>query len=289
MTATEVDRALLEAWPLPDPGEHKNARGVVGIAGGSRTTPGAARLAAEAAFRVGAGKVRIATGTTCAPALAVSLPEAAVAGFPEGASGDLSATASREVAEFLGRSDVVLLGSGLVDPSEAAQLVARLVDELDAAVVIDGVGTAYVNDHRSDLHRRDTRGVLTMNPNELAHIVSTSAQQAAEESEQLSADLARETGCVVVCGGRQKVVATPEGGRYVVRGGGPGLAVSGSGDVLAGLVSGLYARCEEPSQAAVWAAWLHARAGDELARTVGEVGFLARELPRETLRLLASF
>jgi ADP-dependent NAD(P)H-hydrate dehydratase len=289
MTATEVDRSLLEAWPLPDPGEHKNARGVVGIAGGSATTPGAMRLAADAAFRMGAGKVRIATGRTCAPALAVSLPEAAVAGFAEDASGDVGATAAPDIAAFLDRADVVLLGSGCVGPAEAEQLVAGIVERLDCALVIDGLGTAYVNDHSALLRQRAAPGILTMNPDELAHIVSTTADEAAEQGERLSLEVAQSTGCVVVCGGRQKWVATPEGERYVVRGGGPGLAVSGSGDVFAGLLSGLYARCEDPVQAAIWAAWLHARAGDELARTVGQLGFLARELPRETMRLLASF
>jgi NAD(P)H-hydrate repair Nnr-like enzyme with NAD(P)H-hydrate dehydratase domain len=69
--------------------------------------------------------------------------------------------------------------------------------------------------------------------------------------------------------------------------GGPGLGVSGSGDVQSGIVAGLLARGAEPAQAAVWAAFLHGRAGEALAVSVGPVGFLARELPAQLPRLLA--
>jgi NAD(P)H-hydrate repair Nnr-like enzyme with NAD(P)H-hydrate dehydratase domain len=66
----------------------------------------------------------------------------------------------------------------------------------------------------------------------------------------------------------------------------PGLATSGSGDVLAGIVAGLAARGAEPAQAAVWAVFLHSRAGEALARRTGPLGFLARELSAELPRLL---
>jgi NAD(P)H-hydrate repair Nnr-like enzyme with NAD(P)H-hydrate dehydratase domain len=66
----------------------------------------------------------------------------------------------------------------------------------------------------------------------------------------------------------------------------PGLATSGSGDVLAGLVAGLLARGAEPAQAAVWAVALHARAGEALARRFGPLGTLARELAAEVPALM---
>jgi NAD(P)H-hydrate repair Nnr-like enzyme with NAD(P)H-hydrate dehydratase domain len=64
------------------------------------------------------------------------------------------------------------------------------------------------------------------------------------------------------------------------------LATSGSGDVLAGLVAGLLARGAEPAGAAAWGVWLHGEAGNALARRVGPIGYLARELPAEVPRLL---
>lgn len=285
----EVDRTLLTDWPLPPPGAHKHARGVVGIVGGSATTPGSLLLAAESAFRMGAGKVRVATVATCAPALAVAVPEAAVGGFAETGSGDLSAADADLVADFVSEADVLLLGTGFVDPGDADELLAAVLLRVDCDVVVDGVGTAYVDSHREELRRREGHTVLTMNPVELSHLADTDPDTARQETAALTSDLARSTGCVVVCGGEQKIVATPDEGSYVVRGGGPGLGVSGSGDVHAGLVAGLLARTRDPVQSAVWGAWLHASAGDLLALEVATVGFLARELPSAALRLLADF
>ena len=95
------------------------------------------------------------------------------------------------------------------------------------------------------------------------------------------------TGAVVVCGGATKTIGAPDGRAFTVPPSAPGMAVSGSGDAQAGLVSGLLARGADPVQAAVWGAWLHARAGDRVAEQVGPLGFLARELAGEVPRLLA--
>ena len=73
-------------------------------------------------------------------------------------------------------------------------------------------------------------------------------------------------------------IVTPAGDRWLVPAGHSGLGTSGSGDVLAGALVGLLARGVEPAQAACWATYLHAAAGDRLAARVGSLGFLAREL-----------
>jgi NAD(P)H-hydrate repair Nnr-like enzyme with NAD(P)H-hydrate dehydratase domain len=91
---------------------------------------------------------------------------------------------------------------------------------------------------------------------------------------------------VVLYGGTVKHVVAPDGRSWTVEGGGPGLGVSGSGDTLAGIVGGLMARGAEPAQAAVWGAYLHARAGERLAAEVGAVGYLAREIPEQVPRIL---
>ena len=81
-------------------------------------------------------------------------------------------------------------------------------------------------------------------------------------------------------------VVEPEGEAWKYEGGGPGLGVSGSGDVLAGIVGGLLARGAEPLTALLWAVWLHGEAGRRLAGKVGKLGFLAREIPAEVPSLL---
>jgi NAD(P)H-hydrate repair Nnr-like enzyme with NAD(P)H-hydrate dehydratase domain len=90
---------------------------------------------------------------------------------------------------------------------------------------------------------------------------------------------------VLVKGASSHVVSS-DGRVWKYSGGCPGLGVSGSGDVLAGVVGGLIARGAEPVTALLWAVWLHGEAGTALARKMGDIGFLARELPAEIPRLL---
>src|SRR5918997_146192 len=99
--------------------------------------------------------------------------------------------------------------------------------------------------------------------------------------------LADEAQAVVGLGGATSWVAAADGRLWEDQSGGAGLGVSGSGDVRAGVVAGLLARGAESAQAAVWAAYLHGRAGERLAARVGRLGFLVRELPAEIPRGLA--
>jgi hydroxyethylthiazole kinase-like uncharacterized protein yjeF len=232
--------------------------------GGSEETPGAVRLAGEAALRVGAGKLRLATVGSATPALAVTVPEAAVLGLPTDGHGLLAASAAERLRAEADDVDAVLLGPGLKGPEAAVALLERVVPHLRNGIVLDALASAYVTDHPDGVPEE---AVLTVNPEELERIgLGTSAEAAAR------------TGAVVLCGGTEKHVAAPDGRRWVVRGGGPGLASSGSGDVQAGIVAGLMARGAEPAQAAVWGGFLHARAGEQLGGEVGRLGFLAREL-----------
>ena len=84
---------------------------------------------------------------------------------------------------------------------------------------------------------------------------------------------------VALVKGRFSFVAAPDGRAFRFEGGGIGLATSGSGDVLAGIVGGLAARGADPLTATLWGVWLHGEAGRILTEQVGRVGFLAREIP----------
>lgn len=129
--------------------------------------------------------------------------------------------------------------------------------------------------------------MLTVNPRELARAAGTTSDEVDDDPVAVAADVARRSQVVVLCGGTAKHVVTPDGDAWVVEGGGPGPAASGSGDVQAGIITGLLARGAEPAQAAAWAGYVHARCGERLAATTGRVGYLARELPGEVPAVLA--
>lgn len=277
-SSVEVTAETLRELPLPAPGSEKHLRGVVLVVGGSTSTPGSALLSGEAALRAGAGKLRIATVRSTAPTIGVAVPEAGVHGFDQVTSGDLSPGSAAGVAALADEADAVLVGPGFTDPEDASAFLEKLVPVLEAPLVLDALASAYVAEHGGDLSARAAPCVVTLNPTELAHVLRTDAGEVERMPLDAVAALVADTGSVVVLGGSTKYVGAPGRATYIVRAGGPGLAGSGSGDVQAGLVTGLLARGAAPHQAAIWGAWLHASAGDRLAARVGSLGFLAREL-----------
>jgi len=128
--------------------------------------------------------------------------------------------------------------------------------------------------------------VVTANPTELSRMSGRDEDEVEADLADAAAQVARDSNVVVLAGAEEKHVVTPSGESWVVQAGTPGLGVSGSGDVQAGIVAGLLARGAEPAQAAVWGAYLHARVGERLSGTVGQIGFLARELPPEVPAVL---
>ena len=277
-----VTSSTLRDWPLPSPGTDKEARGSVVVVGGSRETPGAVVLAGEAALRVGAGKLQLATSRSVAPHVATLVPEALVRGLAESDRGEIVAAATDEVLALADGAAVVLVGTGLLAPGSAADLLEAVLPRLDVPVVVDALGSAYLTRHPDGVRHLDGRCVLTLNQVEVMRTLGegggADGVDGAEDVE-LSRRLAARSNAVVLCGGPRKVVACPDGEVFVVEEGDAGLGISGSGDVQAGLVAGLMARGADPDQAAVWGAFLHGAAGQRLAESVGRVGFLARELP----------
>lgn len=283
-----ISPALLRKWPLPDPGGDKNAKGRVLIVGGGVQTPGAILLAAEAALRVGAGKVQMATVRSTAPLLSTAVPEAYVEGLAEQEDGDISPDAAEQVLALGADADAVLLGPGIMRPDAATALLARIVPELDAAVVIDALGMAYLTERLGGVRHLEGRVLLTPNADELA---TTLGSQLGEPDDrvlrQLTERLARESRAVVLGGAATSYVVMPDGAAWRNESGAPGMATSGAGDVKAGAIVGLLARGARPEQAAAWGAFVHGRAGERLSASVGRVGFLARELARELPSCLA--
>ncbi len=281
-----VTASTLREWGLPEPGGDKEARGRVLVVGGGASTPGAVILSGESALRVGAGKLRLVTAATVAPSVGAALPEARVVGLPQTPSGDVDAAAADTVLELADGCAAVLLGPGMVEPKAAVCLLEKVLPHLTCAVVLDALASAFVTDHPEGVGALAERAVLTLNPHELAETLKLSAGRVHEDQLGATVRLAQACGAVVLCGGERKTVAGPDGRCWTVDEGGPGMAVSGSGDVQSGLVTGLVARGAAPEQAAVWGAYLHGAAGERLAEAVGTVGFLARELPGEIPALL---
>ena len=285
--ATLVTPQVLRGWRLPEPTGGKESRGSILVVGGSTETLGAVTLAAEAALRSGAGKLQVVVPSKVAPHVSIALPEALVRGVPSTEAGAIEGSSVELFLDLVEKASAVLVGPGTADREQTQALVEGLLPELRSPVVLDALGLAAVTADPGCLHHLEGRVVLTPNPTELAISLHVDADEVEDDPAGCARRLAEQTHATVGLGGATSWVAGPDGRLWQDESGGAGLGVSGSGDVRAGVVAGLLARGAEPDQAAVWASYLHGRAGERLAATVGRLGFLARELPPEIPRVIA--
>jgi len=293
MSAPErITPELLRRWPLPEPsGERgKDSRGRVLVVAGGRQTPGAALLAAESSLRAGAGKLQIATVESLAAPIAVSTPEALVLALAETDAGGPTPAAAQKLCDRIQACDALLLGPGLPDDDDTAELARRILAGLGPdgpALALDAAAMSGLAAMVELLHARHGRVVLTPHAGEMATLLDRSREAVEAEPLATAREAAQRLGCVVALKGATTHIAAPDGRAWVNENGCVGLGTSGSGDTLAGLVAGLLARGAEPAQALVWGVYVHAEAGSRLAKRIGELGFLARELPAEMPGILA--
>ncbi len=290
--AIVVDNALLRNWPLPQPdqGGDKEERGAVLIVAGSREMPGALILAANAALNAGAGKLAVATAASIARLAAAMLPEARVIELPETEAGGIAVGAIERLKEQLARADAVLVGPGMQDEPAIAELTVAIIKHLShGSLVLDAAAMAVRRSASPVIDRFLTAPILTPHAGELAHLTGADKEHIRLHPARAALTAAREWNAIIALKGAVTFIAAPDGSLWRHEGGNAGLATSGSGDTLAGLVAGLAARGAAVEQAAVWGVALHARAGERLALRSGGLGYLARDLSAEVPALMEGF
>jgi hydroxyethylthiazole kinase-like uncharacterized protein yjeF len=272
-------------WPLPQPadGDSKEDRGRILVVGGSRSVPGGVLLAGEAALRVGAGKLQLATAASVATALAIAVPEALVIGLDEEDDGSLRADAGKVLADRATAVQALVIGVGMSEPEPVREIVRTLVEvEGPSAIVLDAAGiTCLVGCGEELLAPARDRVILTPNAVEAAALAACELDLVTRDPLATAQRLVDELGVVVALKGATTYTCAPDGRVFADEAGNVGLGTSGSGDVLAGAIGGLAARGADPLHAAVFGTHLHAVAGDRLAERTGPLGYLARELAAE--------
>jgi NAD(P)H-hydrate epimerase len=256
-------------WELPglDPAGHKYSRGHALILGGAAMT-GAARLAARAARRAGAGLVTVAA------------PPEALDVYRAGDPGLLVASAA-PWGEVLAdpRRNALLLGPGAGVGEDTARRVAAALETGRPCVLDADALTSFAGSQAGLFRLLSERVVLTPHDGEFGRLFGAVAGSRLERARVAAA----RSGAVVLLKGPDTVVAHPDGRATITTDAPPGLATAGSGDVLAGIIVGLLARGMAAFDAASAGAWLHGRA----AVRAGP-GLIAEDLPEALPHVLAT-
>ncbi len=276
LTAQDVARF----FPKRDKKAHKGSFGKLLLLCGSRGFTGAPYFAAMGALRVGAGLVYLGVPESIYGIEAVKLNEPVIFPLPE-SGGQLSAEAVPEILERLPRMDALLIGPGLGQNSGCFRVLQAVLTHAACPVVVDADGITLLSGHMDLLRGREAPTVLTPHAGEFARVFGPVGQDPMASARQA----ARESGSIVLLKGHRTCVT--DGTRdYRNPTGNPGMAVGGSGDVLAGILAGLLGQGLEPLEAAAVGVWLHGRAGDLCAEALGEYGMLPTDLLGYLPRLL---
>ena len=288
MKVTEITREFLLAHPLPTPEESgdKQARGRVLVIAGSVEIPGAALLAGLGSLRAGAGILQVATCRSRAGHLGMAMPEAMVVGCDETKGGGIDPASAWRLIELGADCDAVLIGPGMTDPDAVAELTGSLLDHLHGpALVLDALAFSTL---RADAIRRGRASQIVVTPHsgEMAKFLDAHRKDVDCDPLDAARKAAAALPAVVAMKGAETYVVSEGGEALLSRNGCIGLATSGSGDTLAGILVGLLARGTEPILATAWSVYMHGQAGRDLVKKHGDFGFLAREIPAEIPRIM---
>lgn len=270
--------SVLSLLPDREENAHKGCFGRILLLCGSRGYTGAAYLAAMGALRSGAGLVFLGVPESIYAIEAVKLNEAIVFSLPD-RGGMLSRDAIGEIASRLPRMDAVLMGCGLGQSEDTLAVVNYVLQNAPCPVVLDADGINLISGHKDLLRGRTT--ILTPHDGEFARLGFCPGHDRQAAAEAAANDL----GCILLLKGHRTVIT--DGSRtYINTTGNPGMAVGGSGDLLAGMIVSLLGQHLAPLEAAACAAYLHGAAGDKCAEAMGQYGMLPTDMLEVLPRLM---
>ena len=271
---------VLSLLPDRDPWGHKGTFGKILLLCGSRGFTGAAYLAAMGALRSGAGLVYLGVPESIYAIEAVKLNEPVVFPLPE-KGGKLSAGAIPEIGKRLPSMDAVLIGPGLGQSQDTLAVAKFVLEQAECPVVVDADGINVLAAHKDILRGRTCPTILTPHDGEFRRLGGQIGQDRPASARAMALDL----GCIVLLKGHETCV-TDGTTAYINHTGNPGMAVGGSGDVLAGVITALLGQGVSPLEAAACGAWLHGAAGDICAGEMGQYGMLPTDMLGVLPRLL---
>lgn len=262
----------LSARPLD---AHKGMFGHVFIIGGDYGMPGAVRIAAEGALRLGSGLVTVLTRPEHVQTTVCGRPEILCYGINE---------LSQQLDELCSKASIIVIGPGLGQSRWSKQLFNQILS-YSIPLLIDADGLNLLA--HTDIKSRQNQWILTPHPGEAARLLNTSIAHVQSNRPQAIQALQKRYGGVIVLKGHQTLVYTAHQPIKQCQAGNPGMASAGMGDLLSGVIASLVGQKLDLWQAAQAGVFLHAMAGDRCATKQGQRGLLATDL-LTTLRELVN-
>lgn len=271
----------LSLIPPRAPTANKGSCGHVLVIAGSKGMSGAAYLSALAAYRTGAGLVRILTPEANRAILQIQLPEAVITVYEEETLLREREAWKAQLSDLIAWSSVIVLGPGLGKEPYVRRLVGDVMEASYVPVIVDADGLNAIAEEPSLTGFYTENMILTPHVGEFSRLTNRPLEEILGDLSGAAAAYRDRYGVTICLKASESVTATVDGALYRTASGTAALAKAGSGDVLTGVIAGLICLGFDEGQAASFGSFLHGLAGREAAKKSAAHGILAREIAAE--------
>jgi hydroxyethylthiazole kinase-like uncharacterized protein yjeF len=268
---------LKKMLPLRKPAGSKFDHGVAVILAGSRGMTGSAALASASALRTGCGMAHLVSPLGAIPVLGVKCTEVVLHGVEETPAGSVALSASDSILSLAKNAQVLCIGPGISRSEETGLLTRLLVAQSAVPIVLDADGINAFKGRTELLKKHIAPLVITPHAGEWARLFGPTPAAPIEIVDELK-KRSQEFSMTILYKGNPTIIADPSGTVYLSPYGNSGMATAGCGDVLSGIITSLAAQGSNVTDAAVLGAYIHAKAGDEAAKELGEYSMMAGDV-----------
>ena len=273
------DKAAKDALPFRPENSHKGTFGRVSLIVGSDRYTGAAALSAGAALRCGVGLTQVITTEKVAKAISPSIPEAVFLPLEASIDGTISAHNAHRILKECEKSSCALIGCGLGNTENTAELVCEIVKNAKGTLIIDADGINSICRNIDILKNTKAKVILTPHPAELSRLVGKSLEDTVRNRIDETVRFCNEFGVTVISKSRESFVYDGESA-YIITRGNSALSKGGSGDTLAGIIASLAAQGVKPILASALGAYLLGICAEELSTDLSKRGITASDILR---------
>ena len=278
------DGDIAAKLPGRDISAHKGTFGKGMIVGGSDKYIGAPILAASAALKAGLGLITIATYDSLVNTMAGMLTEATFLRLKEGIPNtNFSSNMARHIYDELDEYKVLLIGCGLGTSRTSSKILENLIlsDLKLPQLVLDADGLNILSKVSNWWENIPANSILTPHPREMSRLSRLSVEEIQSDRVNVAKKFAKEWGVILVLKGANTVIADPNGFVIISPYANPILSSAGTGDVLAGLITGFLGQSCSPVEAACLGVYIHGKAAETISSRIGSSGLLAGDLIEE--------
>ena len=256
---------------------HKYSAGKTFIVGGSPGFTGATYLSSLSSLRIGSGAVVLGIPASLNHILETKTTEVITLPLEDTKEQTLSENAYSKISERIKWSDAILLGPGLGRNEESLSLIRNIIKQNDERFVIDADGLFAFKDKPELLKKKKNKIIITPHYGEFSNLSGLSVDEIKKDFVNISKTFAKKYNVILILKNSPTVI-TDGDYFYINPSGKENLATIGTGDVLAGIISGLYSQIKEPLQSALLGVYIHGKCGDEVYRKTGNSSTIAGDL-----------